>query len=439
MITVHCHNNPSAVGPQSRNYVPVVLFGKRTTSNYVIGNQLLDRVSRLGVPVSQTSFDFLTLSLAATAADTFILRSKADDGWTREFKLIVHLGNAEPWLNVICDIEKALHFLSGDIWKLDIRDGGYKSPTPYSKRYKLIELGNRDCVCLFSGGLDSAIGALDLIAEGHKPILVSHAYRGDKEYQDKVSSSLTRSAYSRFVAHASPFSPSGVIHDTTMRTRSLNFLAFGAVVVSALSAFHRLSAVNLFVPENGMISINAPLTDRRIGALSTRTTHPYFIQILQGIFSKLGIEAQIENPYKFATKGEMLKFCKNTSTLRTIAPQTVSCGKWKRTGYQCGRCVPCLIRRASFHSANINDSTTPSYRFPNLSHVLNFESERDDLLALLLAVKKKSKMDRRILSSWIASNGPLPADPSLRANHIDTFVRGLSEAEKYFKTIGLLS
>ena len=60
-----------------------------------------------------------------------------------------------------------------------------------------------------------------------------------------------------------------------MRTRSLNFLAFAIVSAYALQEFVQ-EEIDVFVPENGVISINAPLTVRRVGTLSTRTTHPYF-------------------------------------------------------------------------------------------------------------------------------------------------------------------
>ena len=50
--------------------------------------------------------------------------------------------------------------------------------------------------------------------------------------------------------------------------------------------------LDIYVPENGFISINTPLTRRRIGSLSTRTTHPYFINSLQLIFNKLNTNSQ---------------------------------------------------------------------------------------------------------------------------------------------------
>ena len=68
------------------------------------------------------------------------------------------------------------------IWDFEFCDDGYAPPEPYSQhsRHRLIKLKVLDCVSLFSGGLDSAIGAIDLLAAGRAPLLVSHAYKGDK-------------------------------------------------------------------------------------------------------------------------------------------------------------------------------------------------------------------------------------------------------------------
>lgn len=84
------------------------------------------------------------------------------------------------WISLKKELESALHFLSGDIWDFEFCDDGYAPPEPYSQhsRHRLIKLKGLDCVSLFSGGLDSAIGAIDLLAAGRAPLLVSHAYKG---------------------------------------------------------------------------------------------------------------------------------------------------------------------------------------------------------------------------------------------------------------------
>ena len=120
--------------------------------------------------------------------------------------------------------------------------------------------------------------------------------------------------------------------------------------------------VTLYVCENGFISINPPLTTARVGSLSTRTTHPVFIGHFQQLLDAAGLRVVIENPYQFKTKGEMLRECPNQTFLKTHAAETTSCGRFGYFGYQhCGRCVPCLIRRAAFYRWGVHDTTDYVY------------------------------------------------------------------------------
>ncbi|MDX1765513.1 MAG: hypothetical protein R3313_01015, partial [Candidatus Saccharimonadales bacterium] len=189
------HHNHQNLPPASDSLLPVQLYGLSGQSRgdiSVIGNQVVEKVKRLGVQLPSQVMDFLTIALAVTAADSFVRRSGTEDGWTR--LLSIHLPLHEParWLPLKKDLERALHFLSGDMWNFEFTEGGYPPPQPYRQqdRFQLISLRGLDCVCLFSGGLDSAIGAIDLLADGRSPLLVSHAYKGDKKHQDQIAQSL---------------------------------------------------------------------------------------------------------------------------------------------------------------------------------------------------------------------------------------------------------
>lgn len=105
--------------------VPVQLYGAspQTPGATCVGGPVLGETRRLGVRVPQNAFDFLTVAMAVTAADTFVLRADADDGWCRDIRLVVPVGNPVPWLNVAPILERALFFLSGDVWKLEITGG----------------------------------------------------------------------------------------------------------------------------------------------------------------------------------------------------------------------------------------------------------------------------------------------------------------------------
>ncbi|MDD2735206.1 MAG: hypothetical protein PHF56_14815 [Desulfuromonadaceae bacterium] len=434
MVRIKCDANPDTLNNLPESEIGVLLYGTRTNApgGAALGSQIRNVIKRLAIPISQRAFDFLTVSLAVTAADTFVKRESTADGWTREFELVVAVADPDAWVPLRIHLETALRFLSGDVWHLDIQGGGPCVPTPYPKygRARIIPVNGRDCVSLYSGGLDSSIAALDILSQGRNPILVSHSYRGDKAVQDDVSNCFPRTL-SRFSSNLNPtfYLPA----EPSMRTRSLNFLAFGAVVASAISVSSENQQVDLLIPENGLISLNAPLTPRRLGSLSTRTTHPYFLSLIQELFNGLEIPAVIKNPYKFQTKGEMFTNCADQANLDRLATMTVSCGKWKRTNKQCGRCVPCLIRRASFHAAGISD-TTP-YRRIDLKSVYADENERDDLLALMLAVHKAKQRNN---SSWLSLGGPLPAPLEERAQYVEVFIRGLQEVGSYLESQGLL-
>jgi hypothetical protein len=297
---VKVHHNHNLLPQLSDTIIPVQLYGidgRKQAKIAAIGSSVLDPLKRLGIPISATEFDFMTLALAVTAADTFVQRKFSADGWTREINLEVSLHEPSVWQKQKNKLEQVLNFLSGDLWNINITAGGMKPPKAYTRKqkYRLTPLKGIDCVCLFSGGLDSAIGAIDLIAEKRSPLLVSHSYKGDKSHQEDIAKSITGN-FSRFSVNAYPISINGKT-DISMRTRSFNFLAFGAVGANAVAQINKLEKVNLFVPENGFISLNAPLTPRRIGSLSTRTTHPYFFQLIQEIFDSVGIKTEIVNPY----------------------------------------------------------------------------------------------------------------------------------------------
>ena len=428
------HHEHRLLPRASENLLPVQLYGLSGQGRgdiSIIGNPAIDRIKRLGVKIPAQVMDFLSIALAVTAADTFVQRESSEDGWTRQLSLRLPLHEPSRWIALKKELESALHFLSGDIWDFEFCNGGYAPPEPYShhSRFHLIKLKELDCVSLFSGGLDSAIGAIDLLTLGRAPLLVSHAYKGDKSRQDQIAERLN-GRYSRFEINADPHLYQGVT-DITMRTRSLNFLAFAAVGACAVQEVSQQKKVDLFVPENGFISLNAPLTPRRIGTLSTRTTHPYFISSIQKLFDAVGIPCQIINPYQFKTKGQMASQCLNKQLLSDVVESTVSCSHWKRTDQQCGVCVPCIIRRASLHAGGI--SRDADYTFQSLAKVMNEIDRRDDLIALRIAIAQRSTSR---IGTWIAKSGPLPV--AAFNDFKQVFLDGLNEVENYLMSEGIV-
>ena len=107
-----------------------------------------------------------------------------------------------------------------------------------------------------------------------------------------------------------------------------------------------------------------------MGSSSTRTTHPYYMQLLQKLLNNLNIKVKLKNRYQFNTKGEMIENCKKPKFLKENIANTMSCSHPDQGRYNkekvpshCGTCLPCVIRRASIEKAYGSDNS--SYRIPN--------------------------------------------------------------------------
>jgi 7-cyano-7-deazaguanine synthase in queuosine biosynthesis len=430
---------------------PVLIYNSRNdkldaNKSSLIGNRIVESIRDLGCTVSNESFDFMTIAMAVTAADTFFQRENADNSWSRDFQLEIPLSNPTLWNNSKSKLEKALGFLTGDKWNLLFQTGGLKAPKikrsqkAKLKRKSLVDL---NCVSLFSGGLDSAVGAIDLIngKSEYKPLLISHAYKGDATKQNEVANVLKDNPYSRLSFNADPHiisCLSGKI-DITMRGRSFNFLAMAVVGLSAIKRVNSDNEITTaFIPENGYIALNPPLTPRRIGSLSTRTTHPYYLSLIQDVLDDVGFKCTLTNPYELKTKGEMLASCKDIDALKKAIPSTVSCSNWHRNNQQCGRCVPCVIRRAAILKAGIsNDASYSSEDLAIVSKISGKDIKKDDILALQVANKRLSLKSTNI-ARWVRQSGPLPSELIRRRGLVDTFSRGLLEVGDLLKSESIL-
>lgn len=147
--------------------------------------------------------------------------------------------------------------------------------------------------------------------------------------------------------------------EPTTRSRSLLFLSLGLAAASQ-------HGVPLWIPENGFASINPPLGSERLGSLSTRTTHPRFLQELARVLSGVGAHAEIVNPFADLTKGEMFSLAEDqvgadaTSALLSATNSCALTGQRAHgvpPGQSCGVCFGCVLRRASFVAAGITDRT----------------------------------------------------------------------------------
>lgn len=417
MVGTHLFATPdvrAAASWQGAGRLGVALFHNGSPQLPGLASSLRESVRRdLPSPPSQISWDFLSIALGVFAADRFTLRSRAEDGWTRIIHLRVAVSDPTPWKRLEGRLASTFRFLTGDVWTVEVVGGGSVAPIFPSK------LSDRNEICLFSGGLDSLLGAIRLQELGRSPLLVSQGSPKEIGPQERLAQALGLASY-RFDGRVNerwkaPYEPS-------TRGRSILFFAYGALAASACG----LRTVH--VPENGLIAINAPLTRRRIGSLSTRTTHPHFLSELNAIWTDSGLNVQLHNMFEAQTKGEMLNEC-NHPDIEALAARSYSCGKGKRLNKQCGRCVPCLIRRASIKEAGLRDLT--KYHCDDIG----LAPDHDDVLAARISTARVLNLADDAFERWVMQAGPLPVDPNRRSNLVQVVKRGVTEISMYLNDV----
>ena len=407
------------------------------TLGWGIGSAIND-LARMRVHPTEIGVDALVLATHVHAADTRISRtSESQDGWTREIRLIVPVSDPHRWNMASPTFVRLLNFLTGDHWTLAFRDRPREFSTVARRRPSRLASPAFDDLALFSGGLDSLIGAIDTLEGGRTPLFVSFAGEGaTSDAQSTLFSSMKAQYSSRafdrlrlWMTVPDGFVSISASEDTT-RSRSFLFFALGAFVGSGIEGM-----ATLRVPENGLIAVNVPLDPLRLGALSTRTTHPFYIARWNDALRILGANVRILNPYWDKTKGEMVRECAHGALLRRLTPFSLSCaspakGRWQGIGTQhCGYCVPCLIRRAALLVGQRPHQDPTTYTVADLtSRALNSrQSEGIQIRSMQLAVGRLRERPG-LASILIHKPGPLSDESPARQEALaDVYRRGLAE------------
>ena len=373
---------------------------------------------------SQRAWDFLSIALSVVTADFASLRSDSPDGWTRELELDIAVADDCFWNAQATPLARTLAFLTTDLWTLRFHGGGQSAPQPARPVQP-----KQDCVALFSGGLDSLVGAIDLASVGRNPMAVSQVVKGDAGNQRSFAGQIAGGLKHLQLSHAA-FTPGS--REPSQRARSLIFIAFGVLAATTLVRYHDGDVVPLFACENGFIALNPPLTGGRIGSLSTRTAHPEFLGRLQRILNAAGLRVTITNPYVTDTKGEMLLGCSDQALLTAIAADSTSCARFLRFGYRhCGRCVPCQVRRAAFMAWGVPDTTEYIYDqigLPGLEH-----SGFDDVRSVALAL---ATIQAQGIDGWLrgALSSAYISDRALLSSMVG---RAMGELQSLHRTYGV--
>ena len=313
--------------------------------------------------------DFLRLAVLAYLVDRTVPRGRGRRGvaWTRDLPLKVPVSDPSAWTPHGEALERALDFLTGDAWHLEF------VPCRLPALRTTLDTADEPDgpVLLFSGGADSLAGAvLHQARTGVEPVLLSQwnwtAIRGVQRDLVGRLHALWGDEPTHVPVHIGrrekqPWSGVRFRSEDTSRARSLLFMACGLAASGAREK-------PLVVAENGFTSLNLPLGGERRGPLSTRTTHPAFLDTLKQVLRSVGLVVDLQTPHEGQTKGEMFAAVGDVigpDAASELLSASHSCskpgaqylGRPFGPGDQCGLCYACLVRRAAFIAADLDDRT----------------------------------------------------------------------------------
>lgn len=305
--------------------------------------------------------DLLDIAASVFAADGAVprggqARSHMGARWYRRFDFSIPVRLPDLWQrhDVVAALTEAVETLTEDSVNFAFTPAG---PDPIKQPFFDFDPDGAsfgaDEVVLFSGGLDSFAGALELLATTMKRIvLVTHRSAQKAITRQVKLGEYLAGRYSHRVLHVHVVArrTGGAAVDSNQRSRTLLFAALGQAAAQAFGA----RRVSFF--ENGVVSHNLPLSPQIVGTMATRTTHPLALRMIDRFIGlALPSSAPLENRYQWHTKSEVVSRIAQNGGASQI-PLAVSCTSIRQQDTlrtHCGACSQCFDRRFAILHAGL--------------------------------------------------------------------------------------
>jgi len=346
------------------------LSSDETLGNVYLKPQALTQA--LGSQLDPVSLDLCEIAAYVYLGDKAVSRGKYEK-WTRNLSWIVPVRAPERWDSVKEILTNTISTLSGDnvlftfVPKPKLKAASPSRPrkTKASTNLEQATFPESDCSCLFSGGLDSFAGGAYLIdQEGRRPLFASHCANGELKNKQIDLVNVIQNKFGQNFHHFQYWVTSrrnkNAPHpyerkESSHRARSFLFMSYATVA----AAVRGLS--DIFICENGVLSLNVPISDARKGSRSTRHAHPlylfHFNQLINALYEQ---KFNVQNPFSLQTKGEEIALLR-TLGLESVIKDTVTCWgypnqmcRYKYSNH-CGYCIPCVVRRVSLIAAGMEE------------------------------------------------------------------------------------
>ncbi|HWI94501.1 MAG TPA: 7-cyano-7-deazaguanine synthase [Solirubrobacterales bacterium] len=309
--------------------------------------------------------DLLDLAVAVYVSDRVMPRRpkyKPRDGafWRRSIAIRVGVRELDRWTDPDTSLllHKLLGWLTDDEWKVEFVSGpSVRRLSETQSRLFVDPPGDPTQVSLFSGGLDSLLGAAADATSGNGELVVvgagTHPRMIGKQRQligDLAARSDRRIRSVIVPVHlTSAGKEIGTGEEPSQRSRGFVFLSLGAAVADAAGC------AELRVHENGPGALNLSLTAAQQGSMNTRATRPETLQMMGALIHRLtGRPFEIRNPAFWSTKAEMCAAAR--PGLHALMAESVTCdGALTRRSKDplCGTCTSCLLRRQALLASGL--------------------------------------------------------------------------------------
>jgi 7-cyano-7-deazaguanine synthase in queuosine biosynthesis len=363
--------------------IPAILAVRSRDTEYGERNfslSLDNLVEGLPGQLSDLHMDWLEILGFLFATDLVCERGAGDVGWARSIQLWIPVRAPEFWERHRSLFERIWIDLTNDDLHIHFEQENDPADPP---RQSKEPLPAHDCVALLSGGQDSYVGALDLIAQGRRPLLLSHSASGAVNAAQNAVESALRELDPSIVrlklgaGRARGAEAPG--EEPSQRSRTFLFVG-AAALVAALGG-----SDEVFLNENGIMALHVPMTAARIGSLSTHTASPPIMDrmatLANNVFEKT---LTVENRLVRMTKPEVVARAVELGHADRMV-ETVSCWQIGRTSRHCGICSPCIMRRISNEHNNIADISYDADIFDDPS-ALSESKARDNLVHFISLV-----------------------------------------------------
>ena len=310
--------------------------------------------------------DLIEIAVYVFAADCAISRGgpalkEMGAQWRRQFRLVIAVRQPGSWAapQRLHALREALQFLTEDCWTFEFVE--LENP-PSIQEYLGFSDGDAvktdgSTIVLFSGGLNSFAGAVTELSSGNQHVvLLSRRLGGMTDQRQIELAHELKVRYPKRVTHVQVHAGLTLetkAHEHTQRTRT--FLLISMAIIAAF--MEHSDRVRVY--ENGIMSINLPISTQVVGARASRSTHPRSLMLLEALVRLVGeSDVRIENPFIWKTKVEVVQELKNRPEGQLIG-HTLSCSRTRdMTHYKphCGKCAQCLQRRISTLGAEASDA-----------------------------------------------------------------------------------